>query len=215
MCESAEDHDATLMDLAQEFDNVPEWAQSEESMAESLGVTISDDGAEEDNAPEHDGAHHNAESLTMDELKESEEAVVEALREGDYNNPKIVEEQTYEALESRVGSLESMMQEKLVEETGLSEDTVEAMPFEAMAKEFETEEGDFDAEALVQTPETESVDEEPEDKTEALSEDADKEKAEALYADYQSLPNAPSGLEDDIVEALGVEDFDKATEVLE
>ena len=149
----------------------------------------------------------------MDDLSETEKEFVESLREGDHNEPKIVEEQTYEALESRVGSLEDMMEERLIEDSGLAKDTVKAMPFEAMAKEFETEEGDFDAEALVQAPETESVDE-PED-TDALSDDADEEKAEALYTDYQSLPNAPDGLEEDIVEVLGVGDFEKATEVLD
>jgi len=70
-------------------------------------------------------------------------------------------------------------------------------------------------EALVQEPETEEPEPSDDEDAEALSEDADVDKAEALYSDYQMMSNPPEGLETDIIEALGVENFETATEVLD
>jgi len=89
------------------------------------------------------------------------------------------------------------------------------MSFEAMASEFETEDGAFDAEALVQNPETGQAETGGSDGVESLGENADMDKAEALYGDYQMMSNPPAGLEEDITEALGVSDFDDAIEVLD
>jgi hypothetical protein len=132
---------------------------------------------------------------------------VESLAAAD--DPMIVEQDEYEALESRVDSLKDMMAERLVEDTGLREATVDSMSFEAMAKEFETDDGDFSAEALVQHPETSDPDE---SETEALSEDADLERAEALYEDMEKFGVDHS---DTITEALGVDEWDTAKEVLD
>jgi hypothetical protein len=131
---------------------------------------------------------------------------VESLAAAD--DPKIVEQDTYEALNNAVESLDDMMSTKLIEDTGLSENAVEAMSFEAKSAHFETDEGDFDAEALVQSPETGQPDE---SETEALSEDADMDKAEALYADMNKFD---VDHKDTITEALGVDEWDTAKEVL-
>ena len=143
---------------------------------------------------------------------DTEEALTLIESAGNVDDPKIVEAHKYEALTEAVTTLEGMMADHLTDERGLNEDTVDAMSFEAMANEFRGEDGEFEPEALVQNPETENVDEED---TEALSEDADKAKAEALYNDYESMNRPPEGLEDDITEALGVSDFDEAKEVLD
>lgn len=232
----ADELDNRLMSLAQEFDNPPEWA-SDDGEAESMGVGVSnpahweacsvaipqsDDGTNGSMSQSSVADDSTEETMTDTELTETEEAVLKAAEDIDEpvealneyaatDGPTIVAQGEYEALNSRVETLADMMASRLVEDTGLQESTVDAMSFEAMAKEFETEDGDFDAEALVQHPETGQPEE---DDAEALSEDADMEKAEALYGDYQMMSNPPKGLEDDITEALGVEDFDAATEVL-
>lgn len=134
-------------------------------------------------------------------------AVLEAA--GNVDDPKVVAKHKYEALEEAVATLEDMMADHLTDERGLNEETVDAMSFEAMANEFRDENGEFSPEALVQQPETENV---STDDTEALSDDADMQKAEALYADYQRFGN--DRLKDDIQDALGVSDWDTAKEVL-
>lgn len=139
---------------------------------------------------------------------DTEDAIEVLEAAGDTNDAKVVEAHKYEALTDAVTTLEGMMSDHLVEERGLAEETVEAMSFEAMSEEFKGDDGDFDAESLVQQPETEQPDEE----IEALS-DADVEKAEALFADYQTFGN--EALKSDIQDKLGVSDWDTAQEVLE
>jgi hypothetical protein len=191
-------------------------------MLREMGEIQSDDGQDESMAPSSVVADSDIE--TMSERNHIEKAVldaadsvdkpVEALKEyAATEQPTIVEQSEYESLNSRVEALENMMADRLVEDTGLREATVESMSFEAMAKEFETDDGDFDAEALVQNPETGEPS--ASEGAEALSDDADVDKAEALYNDYQMMTNPPEGLEEDITEALGVSDFDDAIEVLD
>jgi len=115
-------------------------------------------------------------------------------------------------MQDNVASVRGVMEEALQDRTDLKESTVSALDFEALRAEFETEDGGLDAEALVQNPETGDP-ETPEDSgVEALGEDADVDKAEALYGDYQTF--GTEGLKQDITEALGVSDFETAEEVL-
>jgi hypothetical protein len=123
----------------------------------------------------------------------------------------IVEQSEYEAMQDNVASVRGVMEEALQERTDLKESTVSALDFEALRAEFETEDGGLDAEALVQNPETGDPDVE-ESGVEALGDDADVDKAEALYHDYQTFET--EGLKEDITEALGVSDFEDAEEVL-
>jgi len=127
--------------------------------------------------------------------------------------PTIVEQDDYEAMQDNVASVRGVMEEALQERSNLKASTVEALNFEALRAEFETDDGDLDAEALVQNPETGDPDV-ADGGVEALGEDADVEKAEALYGDYTSLNSAPESLKQDITAALGVDDFETAEEVL-
>jgi hypothetical protein len=234
----ADTHDSRLMDLANEFENPPEWVDNADAMSGAQvkdpalweacsvslpeSITVNDDGAN-GGLPQSSADADDSKTMTEeDTLSDDEKAILSAAEDvedatealqsfADKEDPTVVENDNYEALNSRVDTLKDMMGERLVEDTGLKESTVESMSFEAMAKEFETDDGDFDAEALVQQPES-GEPEADESGVEALSEDADKEKAEALYNDYQNFGN--DRLKEDITEALGVSDFETAEEVL-
>jgi hypothetical protein len=172
--------------------------------------TQNDDGAEE--SMSQSSAALAVDSTTMDE--DTINAVVAAAEELDdpvstveslaaADDPTVVESETYE-------SMRGVLEEALSEKAALKESTIEALSFNALVGEFKNEDGELVAEALVQHPETGQPEE---SEAEALSEDADKQKAEALYQDYQRFEN--DRLKDDIVEALGVSDFETAAEVLD
>lgn len=91
---------------------------------------------------------------TAERLDDADELLAAA--EG-IDSPTVVAEAEYEEQQEHLSDLEAMMDQRLTEETGLKETTVEAMSFDAKAAEFEDEEGEFTAEALVQTPETGST----------------------------------------------------------
>jgi hypothetical protein len=146
------------------------------------------------------------------EAAEGVESPTEALNEyAATEQATIVEQDAYESLQESVESVRGVMEDALMDRTDLKESTVSALDFEALRAEFETEDGDLDAEALVQNPETGDPD--AGSGAEALGDDADMEKAEALYSDYQTFGNEM--LKEDITEALGVSDFDEAKEVLD
>jgi hypothetical protein len=187
-------HDALLDMMDTQSDDGTQESMSQSSVALAVDTTTM-------NEDEINAVVSAAESV------ENPVDRVESLAAAD--DPKIVEQDTYEALNNAVESLDSMMSDTLTEEVGLSERAVEAMSFEAKAAHFENDEGEFDGEALMQSPETGQPDE---SETEALSEDADMEKAEALYQDMEKFGVDHS---DTITEALGVSDWDTAKEVLD
>jgi len=174
--------------------------------------TQSDDGTQESMSQSSVVADSK---LTMDEITDTDVAVLEAAESLDEpvealeefaatEQPTVVNGETFE-------SMRGVLEEALNEKADLKESTIEALSFGALVSEFQNDDGELVAEALVQNPETSQ----PEDNgEEALSEDADVEKAEALYQDYQSLGLGGERIKDDIVEALGVSDFDEAKEVL-
>jgi hypothetical protein len=216
-----EEHDNRLMDLAMEFDDPPEWAMEEDAdmsghMDEEESMSQSDDGTQEDKSQSSVAGNSEKETRTMDELSENEVAVLEAAESLDepiealeeyaaMEQPYVIDESTYE-------SMRGILEDALSEKAELKESTIEALSFNALVDEFRTEDGELKAEALIQEPESSDPPAE-ENGPEALGEDADKEKAEALYQDYQTFEN--ERLKDDIVDALGVDDFDTAMEVLE
>jgi len=153
----------------------------------------------------------DAKEITLPSGMETEEAVEVLESAAGYDEPQIVEQTDYEALEENITTVRGIFEEALVDRTDLKEETVGGLEFEALTSEFQNEEGEFEVEALTQEPESSEPD--PEDSPEALGEEADEEKAEALYNDYQNFGN--DRLKGDIVEALGVEDFDTAKEVLD
>lgn len=178
--------------------------------------------AQSDDGPNGGGAQSSVAAdseETMSELTDDEKAILQAAEGVDEptealneyaatEQAEIVEQHDYEAMQDNIESVRGVMEEALMDRTDLKESTVAALGFEALRSEFETEDGDLDAEALVQHPETGDP-EEGED--EALGEDADVAKAEALYADMDTF-----GVdhEDTICETLGVDDFEDAEEVL-
>jgi hypothetical protein len=196
---------------------------------ESMGVAAPNGEDQQNDDGTHGGkspsSAANSETTTMSEndLTETEQAVLaaaeglespaEALEKyAAAEQPTVVESDEYESLKENVESVRGVMEDALCERTDLKKETVEALDFEALRAEFETEDGELDAEALVQSPESQQPD--PTD-AEALSDEANVEKAEALYQDYQSdLLSGTDRLEEDIVDALGVDDFETAEEVL-
>lgn len=141
-------------------------------------ATTGDDGADgsepqSTGGPDESSDDHNSTTHMSDdesELTDSERALLEAVDDPEtatevlqeyhgFEEPRIDEQDAWEAHEDRVATLETLMDQRLTDETGLKEATVEAMSFEAKAAEFEDDDGDFSAEALIQQPETGSVDE--------------------------------------------------------
>lgn len=153
------------------------------------------------------------EASDVERLSENEELIdeYEALE-----SPQLVEEDKHEALQERVEKVRELMADALQERTGLSDTAVEAMPFEAMAAEFETDEGDLDFEALTQSPEASGgpAPEEDDDvdlealQTDIAVDDPDEavevlQQRHELFASRGWESNAQEVAED--LEALGVE----------
>jgi len=149
------------------------------------------------------------------QIEEHEEVITAA---ADLEEPEVMDAEEAEAMAERVAIVEEMMAEALSEQKGLREATVEAMSFEAMASEFETDEGDLDVEALTQSPETGSG---------PTGGDGDgsgpsDEDVERIAEIDEKLSNVGNVLPDERVEALqaeaadlaDVDDYDAALEVL-
>jgi len=136
----------------------------------------------------------------------------------DVDDPEVMEAEQAEAMSERVAIVEGMMAEALQERTGLKESTVEAMSFEAMAGEFEAEDGDLDVEALTQSPETGSG---PTNGGEGGSGPSDDD-VERIAEINDKLDTVGNALPDERVEALrdeaadlaDADDYDGALEVL-
>lgn len=131
------------------------------------------------------------------------------------DDPTVVSENEYGALQDRLDAVRDVFAEALQEQTGLSDAAIEAMPFEAMAAEFETDDGDIDIEALTQDPEaggSPSDPDPPEFDPDALQTDVDAsdrdEAVEILQQRYDQYSAAGWGHADALaadLETLGVE----------
>jgi len=149
------------------------------------------------------------------ELTEHEELIEDAVG---VDEPEVMDAEQAEAMRERVNIVEEMMAEALTEEKGLREATVEAMSFDAMAAEFETDDGDLDVEALTQSPETGSGPTNGSGGSDGPT-DEDLERIEEIE---QKIDNVGSALPDSRIEALqdeaaelaGADDFEGALEVL-
>jgi hypothetical protein len=236
-CDSDDRHDERLMALAGEFDTPPAWADSDDesmgadasnpayweacSLDVPVATTQSDDGTHGDGS-QSSVADNSDETMTDDELTDTEKAILEAAEDVEAptealnefaatEQAEVVAQTEYEALQENVEEVRDVLSEALSEKTELKDSTIEALSFEALCDEFRNDDGDLQVEALRQVPESGQPDEEPDEGVEALGDDADVEKAEALYQDMQSF-----GVdhEETICEALGVSDWDTAQEVL-
>lgn len=131
-------------------------------------------------------------------------------------DPTVVETREYETLQERIATVEGVLADALQARTGLSDAAIEAMPFEAMAAEFETDDGDLDVEALVQSPETGTGPSDP------GTDDPDEEALERIEAIQTKLDTVGNALPNRRVEALRAEaadladadDYEAALEVL-
>lgn len=121
------------------------------------------------------------------------------------DRPLVVDEDEHETLADRVDTVESLMADALAEQTALSESTIDAMEFETLATEFETDDGDIDLDALTQRPETGGADPATDDDS---GMDADDEAR--IEAIDEKLQRVGSVLPDTRVEALRDEAADLA-----
>jgi hypothetical protein len=134
------------------------------------------------------------------------------------DSPELVESNDHEALQERISTVKGLMAEALQERTGLSEAAVEAMPFEAMAAEFEDDDGDLDLEALTQSPEAGGAPT-SEGQDDAGPSDEDVKRIEAID---EKLSTVGTALPESRIEALREEaadladadDYEAALEVL-
>lgn len=185
---------------------------SDDAEAKTDGATNGDDGTSGESSQSTGGQESTTkqtvnETMSEDELSETErellaaaddvEGAIDVLQEHQScEEPRIVEEYEHQAKQERVELLEELMDERLVAEKDLREATVETMSFEAKASEFENEDGEFEPETLVQTPETgDPEDEDLEDgEIEALLDDldvADRDEAvDMLESHYEQYANA-------------------------
>lgn len=132
-----------------------------------------------------------AEDLEIDQVEEPE--VIDG---AEFDDPKVVEADEYDDLSERVELIEDFMAKRLAERTGMKEETAGALSLGAMFKEFEDEDGEFDAEALVQDPvsgdsggDTSSPDEED---AEALKQN--EEQQEEIELELEALKQKRSVL---------------------
>ena len=146
-------------------------------------------------------------------LAQNEELLDEAESAED---PVVVESTDYDALQDRVDEVRTVLEDALQDRTGLSDTAIEAMPFEALAAEFETDDGNLDVEALTQSPETGSG------PTDTGDDSPDEEDLERLETIRTKLDTVGSALPDSRVEALrdeaatiaDADDYEAALEVL-
>jgi len=149
------------------IDELPDPSNlSEESDGETMGAespTEDDDGTDANQSPSD--AETLDQTMSNNDISDSEEALLEAVNDPEnaaevlkdyqsHEEPEIVEQNKIETLEARVGDIATLADNRLMEDKGLSEATVEAMSLEAKLAEFSNEDGNLEAESLIQTPET-------------------------------------------------------------
>lgn len=134
------------------------------------------------------------ESADAERLEQADALLSEA---EDKDDPTVVDESDYDALQGRVETVREVLEDALIERSELKESTVKALDFDALCGEFEDEDGEFQADALVQEPETETTEDDPDDTNE--------EELDALKAKAEAFKNTRVGnrLEDKIAELEG------------
>lgn len=149
-----------------------------------------------------------------EQLNEHEDLIDEA---EDVDEPTVEAADEVAAMQERVEIVEEMMAEALTEQKGLRDATVEAMSFEAMASEFETDDGDLNVEALTQNPETGSGPSTGSGSGGPTDEDVQRieEIDNKLSTVGNSLPDERvEALRDEAADLADADDYDEALEVL-
>lgn len=127
--------------------------------------------------------------------------------------PAIVEQSEYETLQEDLGEAKSVFAEVLAERSGMNAETLSALPWSDLRGEFTDDEGDLDAETLVQTPETGQPDN---DGTgDGPSDDEIAERVEQINRKLSTLGTAlprdrREELEAEACELADVDDFETA-----
>lgn len=150
-----------------------------------------------------------------EQIDEHEELIEEA---ADLEDPTVQSAEEAEAMAERVAIVEEMMAEALTEQKGLREATVEAMSFDAMAAEFESDEGDLDVEALTQNVESGSGSTGTGDGDTGPTDD-DVERIQEINQRIEALGGSMPAdhreqLKEEAAELAGTDDYDAALEVL-
>lgn len=92
---------------------------------------------------------NRADELDLDNYEDPHVIEAEGLSE-----PEVREKSEFEALQEKVESVENVLAEALANRTGMKKKTAAALSVDSLFAEFEDEDGEFSAEALVQEPET-------------------------------------------------------------
>jgi len=156
------------------------------------------------------------EAGTVERLSEHEELIEAAESTKD---PAVVSETDYDALQSRIETIEDLLNEALTEQKGLKKTTVEAMSFEAKAAEFETEDGGLELEALAQVPESGDGGGNQSPGGSGGVTDDDRERIKNIKTRLDTAgnvlpPKHIENLKQEACEAAGVDDYDAALEVV-
>jgi len=147
------------------------------------------------------------------QLEDHDDLIEEA---AELDEPEVMDADKAEAMRDRVSMVEGMMAEALQDRNGLKESTVEAMSFDAMASEFEGDDG-LDVEALTQSPESGSGPTGGDGGSGPSDEDC--ERIEQIDNKLDTVGNAlpderVEALRDEAAELAGADDYDGALEVL-
>lgn len=131
----------------------------------------------------------------------------------DYDEPHLMEQTEFDALQDELDTVREMYAEALAEEWGTDpEKLVERFDVDALREEFEDDEGNLDVDALVQSPETaEPGDDETDSGIDSLDE-ATREEVEGAKQRYEYWDGKNDTIAEaekqTMVEALGVDSFD-------
>lgn len=137
----------------------------------------------------------------------------EVLREfGTTEDAQIVSADALSKKDEQLDELAGVFRDALKSQKGLKDETVEAMPVDALAAEFRNDEGDIEAETLSQNPETQTVSTDSEPSTDSLSASEKKDvedklrRAELLES---RTPEHADALRSEAADIAGVEDADE------
>lgn len=214
------------------------------SSGEGTDMTDSTDGADDGAADDPDESSTSTSNMELSDTEEdlirearaTDEPVVVASEEQaryddaeallneyeSYDEPDIVESADWEALEENVDLVRGILAESLSERKGVKQATAEALSLDALVGEFEDDDGEFDAEALVQSPETGETQEqspnsdeasEPESGPDALSAE-EKDEVQGLLARANTLDGLggtsskrSAELREQAADTVGVDDY--------
>lgn len=130
---------------------------------------------------------------------------------GRLEEPQVIDADTLSAKDEQINEFANVFRDALKAKADLKDDTVEAMPVDALASEFRNEEGDIDVETLSQTPETGTSEADEEENTDTLSAEDKEEIQDALRrADLMEsrTPEHADTLRENAAELADVESYE-------